>query len=233
MLTPPAGDNGAVPASHILVIEDTDSIRLSVLAALRAQGFTADGLPDGEHLEQALADRATDLVILDVMLPGRDGLTLLDIVRERTTAGVLLLTARDTTADRVDGLARGADDYLVKPFAMAELVGRVRAVLRRTGTVGATTAVAGLEVTDQCSEVRRSGTLLDLTTTERRLLAYLVNHAGKVVTKAQLLTGVWGYDGFDPNVVEVHVSALRRKLEEHGPRVIHTVRGRGYRLGEP
>jgi DNA-binding response OmpR family regulator len=221
-----------VPASRVVIVEDADPIRLSVAAALSAQGYQAIARSDGDDLEAAIAE-PTDLVILDVMLPGRSGLQLLDVVRARSTAGVLLLTARDSTGDRVDGLARGADDYLVKPFAMAELLARVNAILRRVGSVGPTIAIGDLEIADQGAQVKRAGTAVELTDTERRLLVYLAVRRDRTVTKTQLLTGVWGYDGFDPNVVEVHMSALRRKLELLGPRLIHTVRGRGYRLADP
>jgi len=223
-----------VPGSRVVIVEDADPIRVSVAAALTAHGFDTIGLTDGDQLEKVLSERSPELVILDVMLPGRDGMELLDVVRAGSTAGVLLLTARDTTADRVAGLARGADDYLVKPFAMAELLARANAILRRVGVAGPVIAVGDLEIADDGAQVSRAGQLLDLTDTERRLLIYLAGRVGRTVTKTQLLTGVWGYGGFDPNLVEVHVSALRRKIELSGPRLIHTVRGRGYRLaGSP
>ena len=166
------------------------------------------------------------------MLPGRDGFALLGVVRQASTAAVLMLTARDTLADRLHGLTAGADDYLVKPFAMAELVARVHAVLRRTRPGGVDRAVGDLVINDDATSVRRDGEPLELTDTERRLLGYLAAHRERVVSKTQILTAIWGYDGFDENVVEVHVSALRRKLEAGGrARLVHTVRGRGYRLG--
>lgn len=218
-------------ASRVVVVEDSEPIRLAVAAALRAQGLQVTAVRDGRGLEQLLAD-GCDLVVLDVMLPGRDGLELLEVVRTHSTAGVLLLTARDTTADRVEGLSRGADDYVVKPFAMAELLARCTAVLRRLGVHGAVVAVGDLDISDDCATVVRAGVRIELTETERRILAYLASRRDRPVSKTQLLTAVWGYTGFDPNVVEVHVSALRRKLELHGPRLIHTVRGAGYRLGD-
>ena len=217
-------------ASRILVIEDSDAIRLPVLTALRGQGFSAEGHPDGHELEARLTSFAPDLVILDVMLPGRDGFELLRIVRELSSAGVLMLTARDAMGDRVRGLTAGADDYLIKPFQMAELVARIQAILRRTGHAGVRTAVGDLTIADDAASVRRADVEVELTATERRILAYLAARPGRVVSKTQILTNVWGYEGFDDNVVEVHVSSLRRKLERHGPRLIHTVRGRGYRL---
>lgn len=221
-----------MPASLVFIVEDAPAIRVSVAAALSGSGYRAVARPDGADLEQVLAEQQPDLVILDVMLPGRSGLELLEVVRARSTTPVLLLTARDAVADRVDGLARGADDYLVKPFALAELLARVQAILRRSGISGPVIAIGDLEIEDDGAQVRRAGVPVDLTDTERRLLQYLAGQHGRTVTKTQLLTAVWGYDGFDQNVVEVHVSALRRKLEAHGPRMIYTVRGRGYRLGE-
>jgi DNA-binding response OmpR family regulator len=221
-----------VTAARILMVEDSDAIRLPVATALTAHGFAVEATPDGADLERRLGAFRPDLVILDVMLPGRDGFTLLPVVRRASTAAVLMLTARDALADRLHGLTAGADDYLVKPFAMAELVARVGAVLRRTRPGGVTVAVGDLVINDDATSVERDGEPLDLTDTERRLLGYLATHRERVVSKTQILTAIWGYDGFDENVVEVHVSALRRKLEAGGrARLVHTVRGRGYRLG--
>jgi DNA-binding response OmpR family regulator len=221
-----------VTAARILMIEDSDAIRLPVVTALTAHGFAVEGAPDGADLERRLGTFAPDLVILDVMLPGRDGFALLGVVRRTSTAAVLMLTARDTLDDRLRGLTAGADDYLVKPFAMAELVARVHAVLRRTRPGGVTVAVGDLVINDDATSVTRDGEPLELTDTERRLLHYLAGHKERVVSKTQILTAIWGYDGFDENVVEVHVSSLRRKLEAGGrSRLVHTVRGRGYLLG--
>jgi DNA-binding response OmpR family regulator len=229
---PPAGENWPVTAARILMVEDSDAIRLPVVTALTAHGFTVDGAADGSDLEHRLPAFAPDLVILDVMLPGRDGFALLGVVRKASTAAVLMLTAKDTLADRLHGLRSGADDYLVKPFAMAELVARVHAVLRRTRPGGGSISVGDLVISDDATSVQRDGSSLDLTETERRLLDYLAAHRERVVSKTQILTAIWGYDGFDENVVEVHVSSLRRKLEAGGrSRLVHTVRGRGYLLG--
>ncbi|MEJ7650016.1 MAG: response regulator transcription factor [Nakamurella sp.] len=219
--------------ARVVLVEDSDPIRTTVSRALVAEGFAVTALADGAELERELQERSADLVVLDVMLPGRDGFALLDLVRSRTAVPVLMLTARDATADRVRGLTNGADDYLVKPFAMAELIARCRVLLRRSGGPTAAVVLGDLELRDGATTVLRAGALLELTDTERRLLGYLAARPGRVVTKTQLLTAVWGYDGFDPNVVEVHISAVRRKLEQHGPRMLHTVRGTGYRLGDP
>jgi DNA-binding response OmpR family regulator len=216
----------------VLVIEDSEAIRLPVATALSALGYEVEAWPDGLALSARLGPAAPDLVILDVMLPGRDGFDLLREIRRTSTAAVIMLTARDTTADRVRGLTGGADDYLVKPFAMAELVARVQAVLRRVGAGGGATAVGDLVISQDLSSITRDGRELELTETERRLLGYLAVHRDRVVSKTQILTAIWGYDGFDENVVEVNISALRRKIENDGQsRLLRTVRGRGYVLG--
>jgi DNA-binding response OmpR family regulator len=218
-------------ASRVLVVEDSDAVRLSVGAVLRSQGYLVTECTDGSDLESVLGQHTPDVVVLDVMLPGRDGFELLDVVRRAGDAAVIMLTARDTTADRVRGLGAGADDYLVKPFAMAELVARVRAVLRRSRPDGGTTEIGELELDEDLVRVTSAGRPVQLTETERRVLAYLVGHREQVVSKTQILTAVWGYDGFADNLVEVNVSTLRRKLEAEGQaRVLHTIRGRGYRL---
>ena len=218
-------------ASRILVVEDSDAIRISVGAVLRGQGYVVTERPDGADLEAVLGQAAPDVVVLDVMLPGRDGFARRAAVRRRGDAAVIMLTARDTPAARVRGLGAGADDYLVKPFAMAELVARIKAVLRRSRPDGGTVRVGELELDEDLVRVASAGRPVQLTETERRVLAYLVGHREQVVSKTQILTAVWGYDGFAANLVEVNVSTLRRKLEAQGEaRVLHTVRGRGYRL---
>jgi DNA-binding response OmpR family regulator len=218
-------------ASRILVVEDSEAIRTPLAAVLTGHGFDVSVAEDGSDLESRLHTFSPDLVILDVMLPGRDGFELLEVVRRSSTAGVVMLTARDQVADRVQGLRQGADDYVLKPFAMVELMARILAVLRRTRPGGGTVAIGDLEINDDVSVVRRGDRLIDLTETERRILSYLAGQRDRVVSKTQILTAVWGYDGFDENLVEVHVSSLRRKLEADGVRVVHTVRGRGYLLG--
>jgi DNA-binding response OmpR family regulator len=229
---PATVQNDRVTAARILVVEDSNAIRVPVVTALSAQGFELASAADGSDLERLLPSIAPDLVILDVMLPGRDGFELLQVVRRTSTAAVLMLTARDSLADRLHGLIGGADDYLIKPFAMAELVARIHAVLRRSRPGGSSISIADLVINDDATLVQRCGESLHLTDTERRLLGYLAAHRDRVVSKTQILTGVWGYDGFDENVVEVHVSSLRRKLEARGrSRLVHTVRGRGYLLG--
>ena len=223
-------ENDRVDEARVLVVEDAEAIRVSVESALAAAGCRVLGLPDGADLEQQLAAFRPDLVVLDVMLPGRDGFALLEVIRRHSAVGVVLLTARDAVDDRLRGLGGGADDYVVKPFVLAELVARVEAVLRRMGRTQPVVEVGDLVVDLDHGVVRRGGVPVELTDTELRLLEFLARRRDRVVGKAQLLTGVWGYDDYAENLVEVHVSALRRKLEEHGPRLVHTVRGRGYVL---
>ncbi len=212
----------------MLVVEDADAIRTAVLAGLSEAGYGVKGRGDGRTLEADLGTFRPDLVVLDVMLPGRDGFTLLDVVRRRSDAGVVMLTARDAVDDRLRGLHGGADDYVIKPFALAELVARVTAVLRRLGRTPSTVQVADLVLDGSAGTVLRGDAPIELTATELRLLDYLAAQRGRVVSKAQILTAVWGYQDYDPNLVEVHISALRRKLGE--PRLLHTVRGLGYVL---
>lgn len=214
----------------MLVVEDNDTIGMSVAAALKHDGHVAMRRSDGQGLESTLTQFAPDLVILDIMLPGRSGIELLPVIKSKCDAGVLLLTARDAVVDRVDGLRGGADDYLVKPFDMEELMARAVAILRRLGRTPSTIRSGDILVDSETGSASRAGFDLQLTSTEWRLLTYLAQQRGRTVSKVQILTQVWGYDNYDPNLVEVHMSSLRKKLEVHGPRVIDTVRGIGYVL---
>ena len=225
----------AVAGARVLVVEDAEAIRVAVQAGLTGAGYTVLGTPDGHTLERDLTVFRPDLVVLDVMLPGRDGFVLLEVIRRSSAAGVVMLTARDGVADRLHGLTRGADDYVVKPFVLAELVARVGAVLRRLGRTPSTVQVGDAVIDPEAGLVLRGKQRIELTATEFKLLCYLADQRGRIVSKTQILTSVWGYDDYDPNLVEVYVSALRRKLEARGPRLLHTVRGLGYvlREGEP
>jgi len=214
----------------VLVVEDAEAIRAAVGIALEQAGCAVLSRADGDDLERDLAGFRPDLVVLDVMLPGRDGFALLEVVRESSDAGIVLLTARDSVEDRLRGLRTGADDYVVKPFVLAELVARVEAVLRRLGKLRTVLEVGDLAVDVDGQRVHRGGRPIELTATELKLLTFLAGRSGKVVSKTQLLAAVWGYDDYAANLVEVHISALRRKLEAHGPRLLHTVRGAGYVL---
>ncbi|RZS40915.1 DNA-binding response OmpR family regulator [Herbihabitans rhizosphaerae] len=218
--------------ARVLVVEDAEAIRLAVSSALRQEGYEVAHEPDGERLEQRLAEFGPHAVVLDVMLPGRNGFDLLEVIRAHSDAGVVMLTARDGVRDRLRGLRGGADDYVIKPFDLAELVARVGAVLRRMHRTPHTIQVADLVIDCDAGSVRRGEVELDLTATELRLLSHLATHRGRALSKTQILTSVWGYEDYDTNLVEVHVSALRRKLEAHGPRLLHTVRGIGYVLRE-
>jgi two-component system OmpR family response regulator len=216
--------------NRVLVIEDAEAIRIAVDSGLVGAGHSVLLRPDGGTLERDLAEFRPDVVILDVMLPGRDGFALLEVVRARSRAGVVMLTARDGIEDRLRGLTTGADDYVVKPFVLAELVARVNALLRRMGRLPTELMIGDLVVDPGAATVRRGQTFITLTATEFKLLCYFAEHRGSVLNKTQILSAVWGFDEYDPNLVEVFISALRRKLEQHGPRLLHTVRGLGYVL---
>jgi two-component system OmpR family response regulator len=218
----------ATPA-RVVVVEDEEAVREAVVRALAEEGYAVAAFADACE-SQAILHGAPDLAVLDVLLPGGDGFTLARTLRAHRDVPVVFLTARDGVADRLEGFEIGADDYLVKPFALEELLARVRAVLRRTGRVAEPLQVGDLLIDESTGVATRAGHPLGLTPTELRLVAYLARHRGKLLSKTQILTQVWGYDAYAPNLVEVHVSALRRKIETHGPRIIHTVRGVGYRL---
>jgi two-component system, OmpR family, response regulator len=215
--------------ARVVIVEDEPAVRNALEQALATDGLAVASFGDFTDPAQILAT-APDLAVLDVILPSGDGFDLARCLRAQRDLPVIFLTARSSVQDRVTGFEVGADDYLVKPFAVEELLARVRAVLRRTGRLGVPLEVGDLLVDEDTGFACRAGHDLGLTSTELRLLAFLIRHRGAVLSKPQLLSQVWGYDAYDPNVVEVHVSALRRKLEAHGPRVIRTVHGLGYRL---
>lgn len=217
---------------RVLVIEDDTPIRSALEIALRGEGYEVRAEPDGTGLAQVSEQFLPDLAVLDIRLPvGPDGFAMAGLLRRASSLPVLFLTAADSVEDRLAGFQAGADDYLVKPFSMAELVARVKALLRRSGRLASSTWQLGdLIVDDGARTVVRGGVPLELTRTEYDLLAMLAEHVGRVLSKTQLLTQVWGFEAYDANLVEVHMSALRKKLESAGPRVIHTVRGAGYVL---
>ena len=217
--------------ARVLLVEDEPALRDALAAAFTGAGYRVRALPDATGFDESVRGFRPDLAVLDLMLPGgRDGFALARAIRGHRDCGVIILTARDALPDRVRGFEVGADDYVVKPFELAEVLLRARAVLRRLGRVPDTVEVGDLVLDESAGVVVRGGVELELTATEYRLLAYLVANRGRTLSKTQLLTQVWGYDEYDPNLVEVHVSALRRKLEQHGPRLVHTVRGHGYSL---
>jgi two-component system response regulator MprA len=214
---------------RILVVDDEPSVRDALDRALRLDGYKVRLARDGREALNLLADEPPDAVVLDVLMPAPDGL---EVTRRLRAAGdrtpVLLLTARDAVPDRVRGLDAGADDYLVKPFALEELSARLRALLRRTGTPAAETLRLGdLRLDTGGHTVERAGRRIELTRTEFLLLELLLRHPRQVLTRGQIFEHVWGYDfGPSSNSLEVYVGYLRRKLGE--PRLIHTVRGVGY-----
>jgi len=220
--------------ARVLLLEDEATIREAVIAALHDAGYVVHAAADGADLDATVEAFRPDLAIFDVMLPTTDGFTLARRLRRTRDVPIVFLTARDAAGDRLRGFDAGGDDYLVKPFVMEELLARVRAVLRRSGrTSSDVVEVADLVVDEGAGWAMRHGQRIELTATELRLLGYLARHRGRVLSKLQILTQVWGYEDYDPNVVEVHVSALRRKLEAAGPRLIHTERGLGYVLRAP
>jgi len=227
----------AIPPRTILVIEDEPGIVDFLEQGLRAHGYQVVSAGDGDRgLELALGG-AADLVVLDMMLPGRDGLEVLgELERGRPALPVIILTALGEVEQRVTGLDAGAVDYLTKPFSLQELAARIRAQLRVAEQAPSTTLrSAGLEINLLAREVRRDGELLRLTTTEFELLVYLLRHRGRVLSREQILRAVWGYE-HDPgtNVVDVYIGYLRRKLGVPGhPVPITTVRSVGYRFDEP
>lgn len=219
-------------AARLLVVEDDVTVRDALDVALRSEGYVVRALPDGHEFEREVREFRPDLVILDVRLPdGPDGLALARRLRADSDVPLVFLTAADELEDRLDGFATGADDYLTKPFSVAELLARVEALLRRAGRLSSPTWQVGDLVVDEGARlVRRSDAEIELTRTEFDLLTALGRRRGQAVSKEHLLSAVWQFDSYDPNLVEVHISALRRKLEQHGDRVIHTVRGVGYVL---
>ncbi len=220
---------------RILVIEDDEEIADFVVRGLREEGYTVEHARDGETGWHALGAGEWDLVLLDWWLPGLDGLTLLRRYRQgQGEAPVLFLTARDAVSDRVRGLDGGADDYLCKPFDYEELLARVRALTRRRERAGGTMlAHADVRIDLATHRAERAGRRLDLTAKEQALLVFFLRHPDQVLSRTRIYEHVWDerYDGLS-NTLEFHVMELRKKLEAHGPRLIHTLRGRGYRFGE-
>jgi two-component system, OmpR family, response regulator MprA len=223
---------------RILVVDDDRAVRESLRRSLAFNGYEVDLARDGLEALAAIADRRPDAVVLDVMMPRLDGV---ETCRRLRSAGedlpVLVLTARDAVSDRVAGLDAGADDYLPKPFALEELLARLRALLRRTQSAAADAEPEVLRFSDlsldtRTREVRRGERLIRLTRTEYLLLELLLLHPRQVLSRTQILTDVWGFDfPTTANSLEVYVGYLRRKTEEGGePRLIHTVRGVGYTL---
>ncbi|MDQ3974790.1 MAG: response regulator transcription factor [Actinomycetota bacterium] len=218
---------------RVLVVEDDDAVREAVAAALRGAGYQVRDERDGLGLDGVVRSFRPDLAVLDVRLPaGPSGLSIARRLRSDADIPTLFLTAADSVEDRLAGFEAGGDDYLAKPFAVAELLARVKALLRRSGALSsASWQVGDLVVDEESRAAVRGDRHLELTRREFDLLVALGAKPGRVLTKIQLLSTVWGFEEYDPNLVEVHISSLRRKLEAEGePRLIQTVRGIGYVL---
>jgi two-component system, OmpR family, response regulator MprA len=217
----------------ILVVDDDARLRRAVRRVLVSQGFDVEVAEDGDAASRRLRTGSFDLVVLDVMMPGRDGIEVCKRLRtEGDQLPVLMLTARDAVRDRVAGLEAGADDYLVKPFANEELVARVRALLRRSGKGSETVEFAGLELDLLTHDARRGPREIMLSPIEFQLLELFLSHPRQVLSRRVIYERVWGYDAsLASNSLDVFVGHLRRKLEAGGePRLIQTVRGVGYSL---
>ncbi|WP_345337614.1 response regulator transcription factor [Actinomadura viridis] len=230
---------GRASEGLLLVVEDEPNILELLAGSLRFTGFEVITATNGADAVQAARRRRPDLIVLDVMLPDIDGF---DVARRLRSGGdqtpVLFLTARDSVQDRIKGLTIGGDDYVTKPFSLEEVVARIRAVLRRFrgGAQEPTPRMvfADIELDEDSHEVWRGGRPIQLSPTEFKLLRYLMANAGRVLSKPQILDHVWNYDfGGDVGIVESYVSALRRKMDNAEPRLIHTLRGVGYVLRLP
>jgi two-component system OmpR family response regulator len=218
--------------SRILVVEDDPVLRQTLEGVLEAGSYEVLTLAHGFRIDEARQFFRPDLVVMDVDLGvGPDGFSLAKRMHDSGDVPVIFVTGATDEAARLEGFNAGADDYLVKPFSIPELLARIQAVLRRAGReISASWQVADLVVDEAARTAVRHDTSIDLTRTEFEILVALHKHLGQVVSKGDLLGTVWGFDAYDHNVVEVHVSSLRRKLELSGPRLIHTVRGSGYVL---
>ncbi len=227
-------------AKRILVIDDEPNINDLISTSLKFSGFDVRSAMNGAQALAIAEEFKPHALVLDVMMPGMNGFEVCEKLRkDGLKVGVLFLTAKDSTDDKVTGLTIGGDDYMVKPFSLEELIARVRAILRRTGDIeididDELIRFADLELNEATHEVRRGGVLIELSPTEFTLLRYLLINADRVVSKAQILDHVWQYDfRGDAGIVETYISYLRKKIDIFEPQLIHTVRGVGYRLRLP
>ena len=221
-------------APLVLVVDDEENIRYLVESGLQLAGIDTVSAADGRAALAAVGEHRPDLIVLDVMMPGLDGFETLRRLREAgDRTPVVFLTARDATDDRVRGLTSGADDYVVKPFAIAELVARVNLRLADAGSarMGSVFRCADLELDADAHRVTRTGQVVELSPTEYKLLYALISNTGLVLSRAQLLQNVWEYDfDGDSSIVDTYISYLRRKLDQVEPKLIHTIRGVGFCL---
>jgi two-component system OmpR family response regulator len=223
---------------RVLVVDDEPNIVDVVSMALRFQGFSVESAGSGAEAISAVGAFRPHLIVLDVMLPDMEGFEVARrLGAQHARVPIIYLTARDATEDKIRGLSLGGDDYVTKPFSLEELVARIRSILRRSGLAEPETSrlvFEDIELDEDAHEVRRGDAIVDLTATEYRLLRYLMLNPRRVLTRAQLLEHVWEYDfGGDARVLETYISYLRKKLDAHGPSLIHTVRGVGYALRQP
>ena len=223
---------------RVLVVDDEDNVTHLVSSALRFDGFETVTADSGLAALAAVAESSPDLIVLDMMMPGLDGMGVLQRLRANgAQVPVIFLTARDAASDRIGGLRAGADDYVVKPFSVEELLARVHAVLRRATPDDARDGVlrvADLELDENSHEVTRGGEEIHLTATEFELLRYLMRNERVVLSKPQILDRVWKYDfQGQSNIVELYIGYLRKKIDAVEPKLIHTVRGAGYVIKAP
>jgi two-component system, OmpR family, response regulator len=227
-------DTAAAP--RLVVVDDEPNIVELLSASLRYAGFDVSSARSGREAVERIRDVRPDLVILDVLMPGVDGFSVLRQLRGNgVDIPVLFLTAKDAHEDRIAGLTLGADDYVTKPFSLVEVIARIHAILRRAGNGSShrsgRLSFADIELDDDSHEVWKSGEAVSLSPTEFKLLRYFLVNAGRAVSKAQILDHVWAYDfGGQANVVESYVSYLRRKIDTTEPKLLHTLRGVGYVL---
>ncbi len=234
-------DDVSTTQPRILVVDDEEHITELLAMGLGYQGFEVERASSGRQALDAVARKAPDLIVLDVMLPDLDGFEVARRLRRdegaSTRVPVIFLTARDTTQDKVEGLRLGSDDYVTKPFSIEELIERVKAVLRRAAGMGPgekRLAFADLELDEETRDVWRDGRLIELTPTEFKLLRYLLANARRVLTRDQILEAVWDYTfAGNASVLETYISYLRQKVDATEPALIHTVRGVGYSLRLP
>lgn len=229
-----------VAEARLLVVDDEANIVELLTASLKYAGFEVESATRGTDAVRLAQLQPPDLVLLDVMMPGIDGYeTLRRLRNEGVSAPVIFLTARDGVEDRIAGLTAGGDDYITKPFSLGEVIARIRAVLRRMGHQAVepesfTLSYADIELDERAHEVTKAGESVTLSPTEFKLLRYLMENAGQVLSKNQILDNVWSYDFMgDANVVESYISYLRKKIDTTEPRLLHTVRGVGYVLRVP